>query len=666
MGGLLGRVGSKIDGRLAQVQRRGRQPSLRGARMNSGTTGTLRGSILAAALVSSTMFTAPATAQTPFQAITVFGESYADRGNAICFSVNGFANCPYPRQTPFPANPPSDATQTVPFAYQLQQLYGIPNSAAFDYAISGATAYSGSNGLSETAQVDRFVASGRRFGPADLVAVQFIINDGINSAVVQNVTHVPTAFDTGDPVADARTEAARDIANFQKLVNAGLRNIAWLGPGDVALKPIGQTGAFGTPAFQASFHSYYNAAFDALQAGLAPYAQAGVRIFLFDLRILEQRLNTTPQVYGYASLGDAFRLAQGDGLHYNAGGFQLIARYMQNQIDAPTTIAPQGDVAMSLATNFANATFGRLDAYRRSGAFGLGNALEADYRLFKKEPAPLPAENRWSIYAEGNYASGSRNEKFYESSFDYSAGGGTVGVEYKISPDMLVGGVFGYSNPSVDLVTQQVHNDINSYQFGGYASYTTPTWFSDGLLAYGHHFYKIDRQGIIDVIHGNTNADTFTAAGRGGYLFDIGWMRFGPIAGLNYTNANVKGYTETGDVLIAMMVDGQKLDSLTGSAGVQFRYPFWIWARPYSSFVNVTAEHDFIGSGRTITTTQVTTPLLPVLTPIESQGRTYGKVAGGLATAITANISAMVNGVTTFALAGGNVSGINGGIKIAF
>jgi outer membrane lipase/esterase len=338
---------------------------------------------------------------------------------------------------------------------------------------------------------------------------------------------------------------------------------------------------------------------------------------------------------------------------------------MQNQIDAPTTIAPQGDIAMSTATNFANATFGRLDAYRKLAPLSFGNAMAADYRLVTKAP-PLPAENRWSIYAEGNYASGTRDAQFYESRFDYSAGGGTVGVEYRISPDLLVGGAFAYSNPSVNLVTQQVHNDINSYQFGGYTSYTGSNWFTDGLLAYGHHTYKIDRQGIIDVIHGSTNADTFTAAARGGYLFDMGWMRVGPIAGLNYTNVDVKGYTETGDVLITMVVDGQKIDSLTGSIGAQFRYPFSFWARPYSSFINVTAEHDFIGSGRTITTTQVTTPLLPVLTPIDSQGRTYGKVAGGIATGITDNISAMVNAVTTFARAGGNDFGVNGGVKISF
>ncbi len=44
----------------------------------------------------------------------------------------------------------------------------------------------------------------------------------------------------------------------------------------------------------------------------------------------------------------------------------------------------------------------------------------------------------------------------------------------------------------------------------------------------------------------------------------------------------------------------------------------------YSPFVNLTAEHDFVGLGRTLITTQVTPPLLPVLTPIDSRGRTYG------------------------------------------
>jgi outer membrane autotransporter protein len=157
-----------------------------------------------------------------------------------------------------------------------------------------------------------------------------------------------------------------------------------------------------------------------------------------------------------------------------------------------------------------------------------------------------------------------------------------------------------------------------------------------------------------------------TSLSKAGYLFDIGPLRVGPIAGLNYVNARIAGYTETGDILITQIVDGQDIDSLTGSAGVQLRFPFALGAGLYSPFVNVTAEHDFLGSGRTITTTQVTTPLLPVLTPSDDRDRTYGRVTGGVAANLGTNMDAMLNASTTFARAGGNEFAINGGLRLRF
>jgi outer membrane lipase/esterase len=631
---------------------------------------SLRWFLSSAALLTVFTYAEAARAQTQFTSITVFGESYADRGNVSCFSANGFANCPYPRNVPFPANPPGDATQIVPFSYKLQQLYNIPNSAAFDYAISGATAYSGSNGLSETAQVDTFVNSGKRFGPSDLVTVQFIGNDGLNSALVTNVTHVPTAFDTGNQVLDAQNEAARDAANFQKLVNAGLRNIAWLAPGDVALKPIGQSGPLGSPAFQASFHTYYNAAFDALQADLRPFALSGVRIFLFDLRVLEQRLNTNPQQYGFASLGAAFRLPQGDGLHYNDAGFGLIARYMQNQIDAPTLIAPQGSVVLGTASSFAESTFGHLDAYRNFGAYGAGGAYAAyaaDLKMpAKAPPVVIPDEKRWSVYGELNYAGSSREGQLFASSANINSFGGTAGVEYLVRPDWKLGGVFSYTQPNVSYSTQNAHLKIDALQFGAYSSYTSRNWFADALLAYGRQILHTDRAGIIDTIRGSTNADLFTIAANAGYLFDVASVRVGPIGRLNYTHASIDGYTETGDVLLTQIVGKQNIENLTGSAGVQVRLPFTMKGGLYTPFVNVTAEHDFLGDGRIITTTQSTTLLLPVMTPVNVSNQTYGKVVAGVAGQISGNVSGMINAYTSFARNDGNFYGVNGGLKVAF
>jgi hypothetical protein len=81
---------------------------------------------------------------------------------------------------------------------------------------------------------------------------------------------------------------------------------------------------------------------------------------------------------------------------------------------------------------------------------------------------------------------------------------------------------------------------------------------------------------------------------------------------------------------------------------------------------NLTAEHDFIGSGRTLITTQVTTALLPVLTPIDNRNQTYGKVAAGIAAVITDKVSATVDAVCTFARADGNDFGVNDGLKVTF
>jgi uncharacterized protein YhjY with autotransporter beta-barrel domain len=97
---------------------------------------------------------------------------------------------------------------------------------------------------------------------------------------------------------------------------------------------------------------------------------------------------------------------------------------------------------------------------------------------------------------------------------------------------------------------------------------------------------------VIDVIHGATSADVFTAAAQAGYLVDVGSIRVGPIAGLDYTHARIHAYTETGDSLLTMMVGQQSVDDLIGDVGFELRSPFAWGGALYSPFVNVTAEKD--------------------------------------------------------------------------
>jgi uncharacterized protein YhjY with autotransporter beta-barrel domain/phospholipase/lecithinase/hemolysin len=624
------------------------------------------------AIAVATLWTpGPLLAQgTSFTSITGFGDSYADTGSAPggAFRLLGFP-CPVGP----PTNPTCHFSQGTNFVDSLQSIYNLPPLT--NYAVGGAqtgntNVIPGLPGFGQ--EVATFVASGRHFSTSDLLAISIGGND---QALFNSTNTVPQIQ------ALAVTSANNAVGGVQQLIGLGAHNIAWVSPGNPFYFPA----PFGDPALTfAQREAWARTYFQQLQVLLAPAANAGTRIFLFDYETLQARIVANPGQYGFASAGSCLAslgtpgcLAASsavqnsffywDTIHPTSAGFALIARYMSNQIDAPLTVAPQGDLTMSIATGFVGSVFGHLDAYRSFSAYGTGNAmnaLAADMPV--KAALPAARQNPWSVYGDVAYAGGNRDSQALLSSYNYNSVGGMIGVDYRLSPDLVVGGLFSYAQPNVNLAVQNAHENIDAFQFGGYASYNRANWFADALVAYGRQAISTDRQGIIDVIHGSTDANTFSVAARGGYLWDVGALRVGPIGGLSYTNAQIAGYTETGDILLTNIVNRQSLQNLTGSAGVQFRAPVVMNGGLYSPFVNVTAEHDFIGSARTLITTQVTTPLLPVLTPIDSRSATYGKVAAGLAVAITNSVSANITAVSTFARSDGNDYGISGGVKVAF
>ena len=606
------------------------------------------------------LFGAKVTGQ--FTSLTVFGDSYADWGNAA--RAQG-AN---------PLYPTGRFSSGLSMADALQYHYGLSTSSVANYATGGAM--SGDTNATNlfvptpvlpgtATEIRAFLSAGGRFGPRDLVDITTAGgNDGLpilfNPAITQAQMNAAAGVTTSNILSDV-----------QQVVGAGARNIAILSVGDLSYLPIASGNA--------NIHYFQSTLTQMEEASLAPLARSGVRIFFFDLAALTQRVLANPALYGFTNVTAACTLVPTclngsvttqnqflsyDGLHFTTAGFALIGRYQTNQIDAPLTVAPQGDVAMSIAAGFTGSVFGHLDGYRSfSGPGAAMNAMAADMPV---KAAPAAARSPWSVYGDVAYAGGNRDSQAFLSNYNYHSVGGWIGVDYRLSSDLVVGGLFSYAQPNVNLGVQDAHEKIDAYQIGGYASYTRANWFADALIAYGRQAIATDRQGVIDIIRGSTHADTFTVAARGGYLWDVGALRVGPIGGLSYTNAQIAAYTETGDILLTNTVDRQSLQNLTGSAGVQFRAPFAMNGSLYSPYVNLTAEQDFIGSARTLVTTQVTTPLLPVLTPIDGRSATYGKVAAGVAAAITDKIAANLGVVSTFARSDGNSYGVGGGVKVAF
>jgi outer membrane lipase/esterase len=187
----------------------------------------------------------------------------------------------------------------------------------------------------------------------------------------------------------------------------------------------------------------------------------------------------------------------------------------------------------------------------------------------------------------------------------------TAGAEYRATKNLTVGGAFNYLNTVTDLNgLSRTHIELNAFQGGLFASLSYPHFFVDGALTYGTNKVDTRRPGVIDTITGSPDGNTFTRAGRTGYLFDVGTVKAGPIAEFAYANVRVGNYAERGDDLLTLGVQSQNFNGLTGGAGFQIWTALQAFGGIFSPYVNLTAEHDFLGGLRTITSFNTDAPLL--------------------------------------------------------
>jgi outer membrane lipase/esterase len=605
----------------------------------------VRASIFIAAVISGIIAIAPAaSAQEKFERLFVFGDSYTDTALAGLWRVY-----------PLPLQENLGINQMVEF--------GVGGARASPFGPPAVVP----PGWHLQQQVDAYLATGNPIGSRDLVTLNIGGNDGLallgniltplNNTVIGypgisiNVGNAPTF---GNITADYAT------AQIQRMVDSGARNFV-----------LGEfSGLSGLPVVPGAVapiaDAYGRAYFDAMQARLAPLGQSGIRFFILDLFRLGVAVNADPAKYGFIGFNcpgappvcggsinspqqNQFYLGP-DGLHLTSGGFALVADYMANIVLAPDTIAVQPALAAAVSNNFTGAVLGRLDAMREQNSVADLRAAQHGASLKdSQEPARYAPPSRFTVYVMGTVAAGSRSDAPDLSGLDYDSGSGTAGIEYRISPGVIVGLAGNYTSTNAHL-DRGASVDVDAVQVAGYASYSSRHWFADALFAFGHHDVQMSRPGVIDTIHGDTDATTLAAVARGGYLFDLGKLRAGPIAGLSYTHSRVDGYTEKGDPLLTFTVGEQTLESLTGSVGVQFRVPFFAGPSPVSTFLNVTLEHEFGDATRTMTASLTQAPLVPILSPIGNfETRSYGKVEGGLTFEIGPSLSATLNAASTFA-----------------
>ena len=638
----------------AWMKQQNRSVQQNNPRAQAPGTGNLSTSLVVVAMTVLAVSIPGSSRAQPFTNLWVFGDSFADQGNAD--NLLNHTGAPYPSHIPGP----SISFHTYPF--DLQSIYSIPSSQAFNYAIDGATSTTLHNVNNTTlfgftTEIAIFAASRQRIPPNNLVTISIGLNDA--------------------PVYEFSLTAAQTAAQATADVFRGAQTLIAAGGRTFTIAGFSNDSVF--PAFAANnlpyFAEYSADYFRGLQTSLASLSRPGLRFFLFDETRMYQQVAANPAAYGFLSATITcdsvpscarspdspaqFQYLSFDGLHFTTGGFALEARYMANQLMAPDTIPAQTSLAQIGATSFANAIFDRLNANR-----GLGGIAGSPYAGGSAVAPGSP----WSVYLQGLGTFGHRDSRFGATGFDYSDGGVIFGTEYNVNPYLLLGLGFNYSNPTANLQAGGGRLDINQYQLAGYASYSGLNLFADAVLSGSHNSFSLSRPGIINTLTASPDGQSYVAAFDSGYLFDLGGFRIGPILGLTYADSQVNSYSESGDPLLTQSVSGQHENSLTGSAGLQARFPIALPAGTIvSPYVDLTAQHDFLGNGRVLTTAFTSAPALPIYSTVASSGTgTYGMLTGGVSGNIAPRLSAGIQGEVTFARPGGNDYGVTANLAYRF
>jgi outer membrane autotransporter protein len=156
--------------------------------------------------------------------------------------------------------------------------------------------------------------------------------------------------------------------------------------------------------------------------------------------------------------------------------------------------------------------------------------------------------DRWGGFFGGDHGTmtvkGDGNGEGYKATFD---GLTAAGVDYRANHNLVLGLLLGYQGTSVDADGGS-RLKIQGGQAGLYALLKSRGFYAQILGEGGKNTYDSQRASFDGTATGNTDGTMLSGQLGLGYRLELGKWALGPMAGIQYTQVDMKGFTETGSL----------------------------------------------------------------------------------------------------------------------
>jgi outer membrane autotransporter protein len=165
---------------------------------------------------------------------------------------------------------------------------------------------------------------------------------------------------------------------------------------------------------------------------------------------------------------------------------------------------------------------------------------------------------------------------------DFTISGMSGGLDYRLSPEMLVGLGAGCSQNNADVGGPGANGKVDAFQVAGYGGYVTGPWHLDGIFSYGFLQTDTKRQINVGSIHqeadGKYNGGVLALSAEGGYAFEFDWLTVDPTIGLDYAHLRQNSFSESGIATdgnnYGLNVKSVDMDSFRTALGVRLAAQF--------------------------------------------------------------------------------------------
>ena len=281
------------------------------------------------------------------------------------------------------------------------------------------------------------------------------------------------------------------------------------------------------------------------------------------------------------------------------------------------------------------------------------------------EPVLQPGpQNRWGVWVTGFGDFVSVDSDGNGKGYDFTTGGVSLGIDYRITDQLAIGIMGEYSHTWTSL--QPSGNiDVNSGRGGLYATWFNHGFYLNGAIYGGYNNYNSSRSGLQGIASGSTEGAEWSTFIGGGYDFHFGHLTVGPIAALQYTYANMDGFTENGS-LAPMQIHSDSAESLRSDIGFRVFYQWQVGKIMIEPSFRAAWEHEYLYSALPVTASFAGIPGSSATFFGPDEGHDSAIVSAGVYAQLTPAIGAYLYYDGQLGRENYSSNAVSGGVRITF